>query len=106
MNKDAEEIVATFVYKEKKTPLGYECDNCGANGIRLYRKYNSFLNHQKLTCRSCSIKDQGREPVLESEYWIGWLVAAVPTEDGTSFWGYTSVPQDGVEWWDGLPKIH
>ena len=33
---------------------------------------------------------------------IGWSVPAVPTKDG-SFWGYTSVPQSGVDWWSSLP---
>jgi len=33
---------------------------------------------------------------------IGWLVPAVPTEDG-SFWGYTSVPPEACEWWYKLP---
>jgi hypothetical protein len=34
---------------------------------------------------------------------IGWRVPAVPTEDGTTFWGYTSVPLSGVHWWQRLP---
>ncbi len=34
---------------------------------------------------------------------IGWRVPAVPTEDGKSYWGYTSVPQPGCDWWGSLP---
>ena len=34
---------------------------------------------------------------------IGNLVPAIPTEDGETFWGYSSVPQDGCEWWYRLP---
>lgn len=34
---------------------------------------------------------------------IGWLVPAIPTEDGDTFWGYTSVPQAGCAWWHRLP---
>jgi hypothetical protein len=34
---------------------------------------------------------------------IGWRVPAVPTEDGKSYWGYTSVPQPGCDWWESLP---
>ncbi len=34
---------------------------------------------------------------------IGWRIPAVPTEDGHSFWGYTSVPQSGCNWWYKLP---
>ena len=29
------------------------------------------------------------------------IVSAIPSEEG--FWGYTSVPQDKVEWWEKLP---
>ena len=36
---------------------------------------------------------------------IGWLVPAVPTEEGNTFWGYTSVPYQGVYWWDNLPLL-
>lgn len=31
------------------------------------------------------------------------LLPAVPCDYGSSFWGYTSVPDDGVEWWRALP---
>lgn len=34
---------------------------------------------------------------------IGWRVPAVPTEEGDTFWGYTSVPDAGVQWWRRLP---
>ena len=34
---------------------------------------------------------------------IGWRVPAVPTEDGETYWGYTSVPQPGCDWWSNLP---
>jgi hypothetical protein len=34
---------------------------------------------------------------------IGWMVPAVPTPDGDTFWGYTSVPLEGVLWWKALP---
>lgn len=36
---------------------------------------------------------------------IGWLVPAVPTEEGDTFWGYTSVPDAGCEWWYRLPAV-
>lgn len=34
---------------------------------------------------------------------IGWRVPAVPTQEGDTFWGYTSVPEDGCDWWRKLP---
>jgi hypothetical protein len=33
------------------------------------------------------------------------LMPAVPTEDGDTFWGYTSVPPDGCFWWRSLPSL-
>ena len=34
---------------------------------------------------------------------IGWYVPAVPDETLTTYYGYTSVPQPGVDWWERLP---
>ncbi len=34
---------------------------------------------------------------------LGGLCPAIPTVEGDTFWGYTSVPQDGCEWWYRLP---
>lgn len=34
---------------------------------------------------------------------IGWRVPAVPTEEGDTYWSYTSVPDAGVQWWRRLP---
>ena len=96
-------IVDEFKYLDGRTPDGYECDDCGATGVRLYRDYNTFLENQHLRCRACAIKDQEETP-KSPEHCIGWLIAAVPTEDGRTFWGYTSVPSDGVDWWNNLPK--
>lgn len=75
----------------------YVCADCGAERCRLYRDYGTFS--PKLRCTACATKHQGHGP--DGPHSIGWLVAAVPV-DGT-FWGYTSVPADGVAWWDALP---
>lgn len=98
-------LFPAFKYKKGTVPKGYKCDKCGVFGVRLYRRYQTWLEGQMLRCRSCALKSQSQpQPDSESEHSIGWLVAAVPTEDGTTYWGYTSVPQEGVEWWDRLPK--
>ncbi len=34
---------------------------------------------------------------------IGWRVPAIPTEENNSYWGYTSVPGPGIDWWSHLP---
>ncbi len=99
--------IKSFKYSDGKTPEGYVC-KCGASNVRLYREYQTFLEYQELTCTMCAIArynkshKQSWEPE-DKNHSIGWLVAAVPTEDGTTFWGFTSVPQDGVDWWDKLP---
>ena len=99
-------ICTPFSYSEMESPEGYFCKDCGATGVRLYREYNTFLDYQHLRCRACAMSDQNKEvPDLLSEHTIGWLVAAVPTEEGNTYWGYTSVPDSGVTWWDNLPKI-
>lgn len=103
-------------------PAEYQCGTCGATDVRLWREYNTFLEHQRLYCAPCAIKDQTRPDTVECQCesrWcafckkhgklninlgdqIGWLVPAVPTEDGTTYWGYTSVPTAGVAWWARL----
>ena len=102
-------------YAEKSAPAWYSCSICGAAGVKLWREYNTFLNHQRLLCAACGVKDQkknydvdGDGKHTDPEYGyrsdqIGWLVPAVPTEDGGTFWGYTSVPMMGCDWWRGLP---
>lgn len=84
------------------TPAGYVCAKCGASGVRLYRDYNTFADFITLTCTACTEESENRKAKGKAHS-IGWKVAAVPTEDGSTFWGYTSVPQAGVEWWDRLP---
>ena len=100
-------------------PFGYVCSNCPAHGVKLWRLYpNSVLaEHQVLLCAACAapgidVDDDGRrDDDGGRETWTdqldhaehGSMVPAVPTEDGETFWGYTSVPEDGVRWWRALP---
>ena len=107
-----------------KPPEGaYRCSQCDAHGCKLWRQNSTFLDHIELLCVVCAGEDQGHDidrvndagliptkifttPSNKYEIWtdqIGGLVPAVPTNDGT-FWGYTSVPADGVKWWRGLPS--
>lgn len=116
----------------------YHCGECGAYGVKLWRDYNTFLDHQSLVCCDCAIAEQNNdkrtfsiaprtadgkvcvttsynpetEPKLFMIYGergsvggdqIGWRIPAVPTEDGETYWGYTSVPQRGCDWWNRLP---
>lgn len=95
--------------KDYNSPEHYRCGECHATGVKLWREYNTFLNHQHLYCRACAVKDQGKTPEDLEGYdsercdQIGWLVPAVPTRDGSTFWGYSSVPQGLCNWWFSLP---
>lgn len=91
-------------YNKTETPNDYRCKDCGAHGVRLYREYQTMLDRQTLRCTACALVDQNQaQPDQASAHSIGWLVAAVPTEENDTFWGYTSVPTPGVEWWNRLP---
>lgn len=103
-----------FVNKGKDQKIVYECTQCGMRNCKLWRKYETFLDYQELYCVSCAGRDQkidvssiDAKGYRTSEYGptdqIGWLVPAVPTRDQLTFWGYTSVPKDLVDWWRGLP---
>ena len=35
---------------------------------------------------------------------VAGRVCAVPTVEGDTMWGYTSIPQAGVQWWKRLPN--
>lgn len=93
-------VVEPFTYASALTPARYVCKTCQARGVRLYRHYSS--SHIELLCTACTQKEQG-EPLAQRGHSCGWRVAAVPTEDGQDWWGFTSVPDEGVLWWDGLP---
>jgi hypothetical protein len=142
---------ASETYLEGKVPKDYVCGECGASGVKLWRDYNTFLEHQSLRCLPCACHEQGkvrtptedgrslytdkvhhwyRTATTKPGWWsgydpkdgppadaietrterektdqIGWRVPAVPTEEGDTYWGYTSVPDPGVEWWQNLPAL-
>ncbi len=109
-------------YSKREVPPNYKCGKCGATGCKLWREYQTFLEHQTLLCANCAAKDQKKDISdidAEGRYTldpktfgraqksdqIGWYVPAVPTEENDSYWGYTSVPQAGCDWWDRLPTL-
>lgn len=104
--------IEAFKYRTK-TPKGYECSHCHVTGVKLWREYQTFLDHQQLLCATCAPIVKPREAAAQAEFRRKYsivtdqlcdMVPAIPTEDGTTFWGYSSVPQDGVEWWKTLPE--
>ncbi|OHA80755.1 MAG: hypothetical protein A2675_01240 [Candidatus Yonathbacteria bacterium RIFCSPHIGHO2_01_FULL_51_10] len=138
-------------YLEGKVPEYYVCGECGASGVKLWREYQTFLDHQSLRCLICACREQDkvrtptedgcslytdkvhhwyRTATTRPGWWngydpkdgpppdaietrterdktdqIGWRVPAVPTEEGNTYWGYTSVPTSGINWWCKLPTL-
>lgn len=86
------------------TPDDYVCAGCAAKGVRLYRGYGSF--HIELHCKGCALKNEELSaPDDPSEHSIGLLVLAVPDEEGIGYWGLTSIPAAGLQWWNALPTV-
>lgn len=94
--------IQPFTYASGRAPEGYVCEACGAKGVRLYRPYSSF--RVELKCTACTQKEQGKE-LTQRDHSCGWMVCAVPDESDGTWWGFTSIPEAGVRWWDGLPKV-
>lgn len=90
--------------------IPYKCSSCGAENCKLWRMYNTFWSHQHLSCGPCALADQKQKGPIDTDGCInncdqiGWLVPAVPTPDGETFWDYTLVPPEGVAWWRNLPS--
>ena len=111
-----------FTYVSGQTPETYKCQVCGAEHVKLWRKYQTFVKNNTLVCASClsrmhtegnfvpkfrDTKHGGRwsknKGLPESDS-LGEFVPAVPTEENDTFWGYTSVPAEGCQWWKRLPN--
>ena len=100
------------MYLNGEVPENYICGVCGASNCKLWRPYQTFII--ELYCAECAAEDQnkcisdldsdGRRTESHQKIdSIGWLVPAVPTEEGDGYWGYTSVPEKGCQWWRKLP---
>jgi hypothetical protein len=91
--------------------------DCDTENVKLWRSPTPFLEHTTLCCVDCAITRSGTDKdedystmTEEGKHWgIGGFtdqllfgVPAVPTEQGDTCWGYTSVPQDGIDWWKRL----
>lgn len=101
-------------YQSEDVPDDYQCTGCGEEGVKLWRPYQSFS--PELLCVNCAAAEEhedisdidesgthtDREMAHRTDQ-IGGYVPAVPDEEGVGFWGYTSVPEAGVNWWRRLP---
>lgn len=92
-----------------KMPTSYTCSNCKIHGHKLWRQYQTIADRIELLCVRCAEKDQKTTLYFRSLHCgermksdqIGGLVPALPTDD--TYWGYTSAPEDIVQWWYSLP---
>ena len=108
-----------FSYVTGEVPETYKCQICGQTHVKLWRKSNTFLDQQTLVCASCLARmhtsispkfvktKQGflwtHKNRSQPSDQLGDFLPAVPTEDNSTFWGYTAVPQAGCQWWKNLP---
>jgi hypothetical protein len=99
----------------------YRCDDCGVQGVKLWRNYGMYLSQVKLRCKGCAVNERDRNllDLIEDQMgdqignMVGDQVPACPNllpdettwklPDDYTFWGYTSTPDDIVAWWQGLP---
>lgn len=103
-------------YRADAVPASYKCSKCAAHGCKLWRQYQTVADQADLLCGECALHDQKKQGPLDRfgcrpcdvvdgqrTDQIGWLVPAVPTKEGDTFWGYMSTPERGVRWWLTLP---
>jgi hypothetical protein len=88
----------------------YHCSKCKKKNVKLWRDYQTFASHVELECAAClapdvKVDDEGmwQEPGehgMRTDQLKG-KVPAIPVD--STYWGYTSVPSQDVEWWKQLP---
>jgi len=92
----------------------YHCHKCKAKNVKLWRGVHGSAdeNGHELLCAAClapgvKVSDQGKAnwkydgmSDMDSDQINGWL-PAIPVDN--TYWGYSSVPSQDVEWWVGLP---
>lgn len=98
-------------HRPPKAPftVDYTCSKCKAQGIKLWRQYQTCADAQELVCAKCGCPDKivdedgrvERDDFGKTDQIGSWLVPAVPV--GDTYWGYSSVPSQDVEWWRKLP---
>ncbi len=101
-------------YSKNQVSEDYKCDQCHKMGIKLWREYQTF--QPQLLCAKCAAEDQNKNinSMNSGGFYhttrfgwseqIGWYIPAVPDEEEFGFWGYTSVPDEGINWWRNLPN--
>ena len=109
-------MIGPVDYSGATAPPAYRCADCGVAGVKLWRPWSTVAEHVVLRCAACALKRSAHadkdvrvddDGFMPSRYGrtdqVGSMAPAVPTADGETYWGYTSVPDDGVAWWKRLP---
>ena len=88
---------------EVRDPYGYHCGTCGAEGCKLWRPYQTFIQPDYLRCTNCAetASEGGRS--WDGGDSIGWYVPAVQTADASGYWGFSTVPNQAADGWYFLP---
>lgn len=114
-------IVADLRGPKHPFTIDYYCHKCKTRNVKLWRGVHGCADEEghELLCASClapdaEVDENGKWPappfkdslgtVLTHSYKTdqvkGWL-PAIPVDD--TYWGYSSVPSQDIEWWQALP---
>jgi hypothetical protein len=96
--------------------IDYLCHKCKTKNVKLWRGVHGCADGDgnELLCATClapeiTVSDKGKAMTklslhvgdeIETDQVKGWL-PAIPVDD--TYWGYSSVPSQDVEWWVTLP---
>lgn len=107
-NKDMwKKIIADLRAPRSPFNVKYVCSKCKQKGVKLWRDSHTCASAVELECASClapniKVGEDGRH---QGEYGMSdqmnGKLPAVPV--GDTYWGYSSVPSQDVEWWRDLP---
>lgn len=90
--------------------LKYQCDECGAYGVRLWRDSNVCAKDTRLLCCPCARKDQVVHAPFRGDD-IGHMVPAIPDKlpdagwklpSGAMWWTVGAISMEGATWWCSL----
>ena len=95
-------------YFNLKTPAGYSCDCCGLSRVRLFRLPHGATCHRtgfELWCLRCGMFRTEKTFPSHSGDSPSDLLPAIPTEDGSAYWGVGNAPADAYRWWALQPLL-
>lgn len=96
-------MIGPVDYSSATAPPAYRCADCGVTGVKLWRQWQTVASEIHLRCVTCALANVLVGAAVGRTDQVGGMAPAVPTADGETYWGYTSVPDDGVAWWKRLP---